>query len=645
MFKNLSLSQKNFVIFGLILLMFIGNLATIFWIKNSKDESAVNSVNAAGRNRMLSQRISASSFQILTGNETAVKNLEKAIFLHDSSLSALKHGGFAPGMNMETPIPPVSGSAIEEIKKVEELWKPFKQNAKKILANKEVMQANIHIGANYTNLLKANNALVQGFIKDETLAKESPEVIKAVINVAGRNRMLSQRIGLMSFKVLQGDTSSIEKLKKTIDLHDKSFNALANGGELKGQSVIFPKASPELNEKIENIQNLWTPYKESAEKIALSNEYLNSLIQIGENYTDLLVQNNKLVKAIVAENKLKEEATLAFLDKVLLFFSSLLFIVIGLGVWMNRAIVVPLRTISTEVKNLSYGKIPEPLEIKQKDEIGELSESINKVFDNVNSYSKFAEEIGNGNFKYEFATASDYDVLGKSLLGMRDQLELVEEESKVRNWKTEGLAKFADILRLRDSNLTDFGRMVVSNIVKYVEANQGALYIVNDLNPDDICLELTGKYAYDRIKHDEHIIRPGQGLVGQVFQEGKYVYMTDVPQDFIKIQSGLGDANPNAVLIIPLIINDKIMGVMEFASFTEFSDAKIDFLLTLSESIASTIDSVKIGENTRNLLNESQSLEKNLKSREEEMRQTMEEMEDREKELLKEIDILQNKES
>ena len=115
----------------------------------------------------------------------------------------------------------------------------------------------------------------------------------------------------------------------------------------------------------------------------------------------------------------------------------------------------------------------------------------------------------------------------------------------------------------------------------------------------------------------------------------------------MKVTSGLGDAEPSSVMVMPLMVNEQIMGIMELASFEKFTEAEIDFLLSLGESIAATLNSAKVNENTKHLLTESKMLEENLKSQEEELRQTMEEMQatqdsmlDREQELLKEIDSL-----
>ena len=109
-------------------------------------------------------------------------------------------------------------------------------------------------------------------------------------------------------------------------------------------------------------------------------------------------------------------------------------------------------------------------------------------------------------------------------------------------------------------------------------------------------------YAWDKKKFLNHKIYHGEGLAGQAWQEGDIVYLTEVPQSYIKITSGLGDANPTSVLIVPLKVNDQIFGVVEIASFSVFQDFEIEFVQKIAETIASTISTVKINARTQRLV-------------------------------------------
>jgi PAS domain S-box-containing protein len=168
---------------------------------------------------------------------------------------------------------------------------------------------------------------------------------------------------------------------------------------------------------------------------------------------------------------------------------------------------------------------------------------------------------------------------------------------------------------------------IIGNLVRYLKANQGALYIIDDSSEnEDQTMSMVSCYAWDKKKFVNQKVHLGEGLTGQAWQEGDTIYLTDIPSNYIRITSGLGDANPNAILIMPLKVNEQIFGVVELASFGSFKDFEIEFVRRIAESIASTISSVKVNARTQRLLGESQQMTEEMRAQEEEMRQNMEEL-------------------
>lgn len=225
--------------------------------------------------------------------------------------------------------------------------------------------------------------------------------------------------------------------------------------------------------------------------------------------------------------------------------------------------------------------------------------------------------------------------LHTELLRTKKEDEQRKLEEAQRNWATGGMARFAEILRNNNDNLENLAYQVISNLVKYLEANQGGFFLINDEIPEDIHFSLLACYAYDRRKFADKRLEWGEGLVGMCAIERESVYMTDVPHDYLDITSGLGGSNPRCVFMAPLQINEEVHGVIELASFSEFAEYQREFVMKVAESIASTIGSVKINIKTARLLKESQEKSEMLVSQEEEMRQNLEELQATQEEVLR----------
>ncbi|HEY0742915.1 MAG TPA: PAS domain S-box protein [Chryseosolibacter sp.] len=271
-----------------------------------------------------------------------------------------------------------------------------------------------------------------------------------------------------------------------------------------------------------------------------------------------------------------------------------------------------------------------PYKIVKSNNLDKLKSQIRSLMEEISSARNFIKEIENGNLSIEFQNrlgdSAAEQALGDSLISMRDQMRKIAEEERQRNWITEGLAQFMDILRSSNDDLKSLSHIIISNVIKYLHANQGSLYILDDSDKDNACLDMIACYAYDRKKHVSKRIGIGEGLVGQCVLEKSPIYMTNLPGDYLKITSGLGAALPKNLLIVPLIVNDRVYGVMEMASFNIFEPHHREFVEKVGESIASTIANVRINEQTKQLLAETQTQAEMMRAQEEEMRQNMEEL-------------------
>jgi methyl-accepting chemotaxis protein len=317
----------------------------------------------------------------------------------------------------------------------------------------------------------------------------------------------------------------------------------------------------------------------------------------------------------------------------IIIFVALILVSILLFIILQRLLTDRFRKIYEYITPLKWGEIPEEIEIKHKDEVGYLLEILNSYIKALQETAKFAQELGKGNFNYDFKPISDRDVLGNALLQLREDLKKAQEEEerrkeeeRIRQWTNEGISKFAEILRQKSETIEDLARTAIKNLVNYLNANQGAFFYLNDDDPNDVYLELIATYAYSRERKKKKRFKLGEGLVGTVALEKETVYMTDIPEDYISITSGLGEANPRSLLIVPLKAEEEILGVIEIASFNEMKDYEIKFVEQIAESIAATVSITKINQRTAKLLQQSQIQAREMAAQEEEMRQNLEEL-------------------
>lgn len=236
----------------------------------------------------------------------------------------------------------------------------------------------------------------------------------------------------------------------------------------------------------------------------------------------------------------------------------------------------------------------------------------------------FADSISKGNLKVDYPS-ENVDRLGDALINMRNSLASSADREEKEKFTTAGFAEAGEILRKNSEDLAQLCDQVLQLLVRYLKANQGSIFIAEREQEQEF-LQLKASRAWDRKKYFEKRIEIGEGLVGQAAIEKQTIYMTQVPKNYVRITSGLGEANPNAIIIVPLKAEERVVGVLELASFSKFESHEIKFLEKIGESIAATIITTKNNEHNKQLLEQSNMLTEQMKAQEEEIRQNLEEM-------------------
>lgn len=412
--------------------------------------------------------------------------------------------------------------------------------------------------------------------------------------------------------------------------------------QLTGNPEIIKKATYETyqfsrilekhisNDQVDHVLNALSNYEKSLARLIEIDTTLG--FYSGQGLQKALFDQMSVIENDVNLKNTQQRITDTYNEILGSIFTSLLIILLStlaLAITISwvlyKGIIKPIESLKNLIMRMGEGDIPE-IPIYQTLVLDQMGQSVRKLAQRLKNTSVFAESIGNGNFDAPFVAVNEKDILGNALIAMRNNLHKVSKEEEERKWTNEGYTIFIDILRNHVNSPEELGSKLLASLIKYLKFNQGGLFILDDDNTDDIHMELIACYAWGKKKFQGKKIKLGEGLVGQAWIEKEKIYLTDIPDNYVKITSGLGKANPNTILIIPLKFNEQIYGVFELASFTSIELYKIAFLEKVAESTAASIANIKINQQTKKLLQQTQQQSLMMKSQEEVMRQNMEEI-------------------
>lgn len=330
----------------------------------------------------------------------------------------------------------------------------------------------------------------------------------------------------------------------------------------------------------------------------------------------------------------KSKALGSIYNSIYIFAAFVALFLVYLILKFSSSITRPVEKLTNYIIPLSKGNLPDKVDsYKGTNELAQIFSSVNELINGLKQTTNFAITIGKGVFDTNYNPLSKEDKLGNALIEMRQNLNQakIEEEKRkkeddMRKWANEGLANFNDILRQSTGDIKKLSDIVIKELVQFLNANQAGLFIFNNTDPTDAYYELAASYAFGHEKKKEKKIYPGEGLVGTVAIEKETVYMTDIPQSYITITSGLGGANPRSLLIVPMRVEDEVFGVIEIASFNNFKSHEIEFVEKVSENIAASLSISRINSKTAFLLEQSQLQAEQMASQEQEMRHNFEEL-------------------
>lgn len=303
-----------------------------------------------------------------------------------------------------------------------------------------------------------------------------------------------------------------------------------------------------------------------------------------------------------------------------LFALGLVIVLVGLIVYFIRDIIQSISSLKIASDKMALGVAEMTVSGEGSAEFRDLSESFNKMIVASKTYAGIAESIGQGRYDQEIEVRSNSDVLGKALVDMRDNLARLSEENKTRNWLLTGSSGLNDAMR-GDKDDIVLVNDVITFICNYLNAMMGAVYLrENDL------LKLSGSYAFEFRKGNATSFHDGEGLVGQAALERKPIVFNEVPENYTRINSGLGNMVPESILIYPFTFDGDVIGLIEIGFAGPIPSNTMEFFKLIAENVAIAINSSRVRTRTKELLEETQRQAEELEAQQEELKQSNEEL-------------------
>ncbi len=263
----------------------------------------------------------------------------------------------------------------------------------------------------------------------------------------------------------------------------------------------------------------------------------------------------------------------------------------------------------------------------------DLTDNVNQLAANLTTQVRAIAEVATAVTKGDLTRSIKVEALGE-VAALKDNInEMIRNlkdttlKNSEQDWLKTNLAKFSRMLQ-GQKDLMTVGRLILSELAPVVTAQHAVFYTL-DASGDSGQLRLLASYALSNPETARGNLALGEGLIGQCALEKRKIVLTNVPSDYVRISSGLGDAAPVNLIVLPVVFEGQVKGVLELASFDRFNPTHQAFLEDLTESIGIVLNTIEANMRTEDLLIQSQSLAKELQSRQEELQQTNQELQEK----------------
>ena len=342
-------------------------------------------------------------------------------------------------------------------------------------------------------------------------------------------------------------------------------------------------------------------------------------------------------------------------------------VVTFLALFFARNLSRPITRIALVGERLAKGDVNQPkLNLTSADEVGVLGRVFDQLIDYLTEKAEAARQIATGNLAIQAKSRGEQDQLGNSFVSMLGYLQNIgdgsdriakgdlsveivptgkedqlgtslrqmvlslrqsHQETTDQDWLKSGLARLNDVVR-GELQLSDLVTKTLSEVSTNLDAKVGAFYTTKAQESGEQSLSLLGSYAYTQRKNLSHQFGFGEGLVGQAALEHKQILISNAPEDYIKVCSGLGEAVPRHICVTPLLFKDDVKGVIEVATLDALTELKLDYLRQAANVVATTVELTQGRMRIASALEEAQRMSEELQAQQEELTATNSELEE-----------------
>jgi HAMP domain-containing protein/signal transduction histidine kinase/DNA-binding response OmpR family regulator len=366
--------------------------------------------------------------------------------------------------------------------------------------------------------------------------------------------------------------------------------------------------------------------------------------RLANNLTDQ-VRDISRVTSAVAKGDLEQKITVEAQGEVLELKNTINSMTDTLSLFANQVTYVA-KEVGDEGKLGGQADVPEAQGIWRN-----LTDNVNELADNltrqIRAILTVVTDVTQGNLtgSIDVAAKGEVETLKNGLNQMILTLKETSDINNEQDWLKSNLSNFVRLMQ-GNSNLQALADVVITKVCALLDAQHGVFYALENnfnKNIDEPMLFMLASYAFHERKSVANRFEIGQGLVGQAALEKKRILVHNIPDDYIKVSSGLGNAVASTVVVLPVVFENELLGVLELGSFTPFTEISLNFLDQLVESLGIVANAVLASAQTESLLTESQSLSEELQKQQEELKNSNVKLETQAKYLLESEAKLKNK--